>query len=171
MTMDRVDGVDLLTLLSKRPWKARAVGRMLADLHRQLAAIPIGNIDVPTKVGEREAFVHGDLHPGNVLLTDSGPVVIDWEGAGVGAADADSANTWLTVSTADADDVPRLIRPLVGLIRKTVLRAFLNGVPQPRPETIAAVCEARLLDKNMRPRELDRIRAFKGEHTTDSCAV
>ncbi len=67
MTMDRVDGVDLLTLLSKRPWQARTVGRMLADLHRQLAAIPIGNIDLPTKTGERESFIHGDLHPGNVL--------------------------------------------------------------------------------------------------------
>ena len=71
------------------------------------------------------------------------------------------------MATADADDVPRLIRPLVGLIRKTVLRAFLKGVPQPRSETIAAVCDARLHDKNMRPRELDRIRAFKREHTTD----
>ena len=96
MTMDRVEGVDLLTLLSKGPWEARAVGRMLADLHHQLASIPIGNIEVPTKVGEREAFVHGDLHPGNVLLTDNGPVVIDWEGAGVGSADADSATTLAT---------------------------------------------------------------------------
>ena len=72
----------------------------------------------------------------------------------------------MLLATADADDVPRLIRPLVGMIRKTVLQAFLKGVPQPRSETIAAVCDARLQDKNMRPRELDRIRAFKNEYTT-----
>ena len=128
---------------------------MLADTarsrHGSLTRHAIGSIDVPTKVGEREAFIHGDPHPSNVLLTNTGPVVIDWEGAGVGSA----------------DDVPRLIRPLVGLIRKTVLRAFLKDVPQPRSETIAAVCDSRLRDKNMRPRELDRIRAFKSEHTTD----
>ena len=171
MTMDRVDGVELLKLLSKRPWKARNIGRMLADLHCQLAAIPIGNVDVPTKFGAREVFVHGDLHPGNVLLTDHGPIVIDWEGAGVGAADADSATTWMLLATADADNVPRLIRPLVGMIRKTVLQAFLKGVPQPRSETIAAVCDARLQDKNMRPRELDRIRAFKNEHTIGLLSV
>ena len=59
MTMDRVDGVELLALLSKRPWKARRIGRMLAGLHRQLAAIPLRDIDVPTKFGTREVFVHG----------------------------------------------------------------------------------------------------------------
>ncbi len=74
------------------------------------------------------------------------------------------------MATADPDDVPRPIRPLVGLIRRTVLRAFLEGVPRPRAETIAAVCEARLRDKNMRPRELDRIRAFAIEHSTDPLA-
>lgn len=167
MTMDRVDGVDLLTRLSKRPWQARAVGSMLADLHRRLAVIPIGDIDLPTSHGVRESFVHGDLHPGNVLLTANGPVVIDWEGAGIGAADADVATTWLLMATADPDDIPRATRPLVGLIRRTVLRAFLRDVPQPRVETIAAVCTARLGDKNMRPRELERIRAFAIEHATD----
>lgn len=160
MEMDRIDGVDLLTMLTKRPWRARMVGRMLADLHQQLAAIPLDGTDLTAVSGSAEAFVHGDLHPGNVLLTATGPVVIDWEGAGVGAADADVATTWLLLATAEADDVPRVIRPFVGLIRGVVLRAFLRGVSAPRPETIAAVCEHRLDDPNMRPIELARIQAF-----------
>lgn len=164
MEMDRIDGADLLTMLTKRPWRARRTGLMLAELHRQLAAIPLDGSDLTPAFGPAEAFVHGDLHPGNVLLTATGPVVIDWEGAGVGASDADVATTWLLLDTAEADDIPRLVRPLVGLIRRVVLRAFLSGVPVPRSETIAAVCEYRLGDSNMRPIELARIRAFAANH-------
>ena len=167
MTLDRVDGSDLLAELKRRPWRARAVGRMLADLHLRLAMIPIGDTDIPTKVGRREAFTHGDLHPGNVLLTANGPVVIDWEGAGVGAADADAATTWLLLVCAEPDDVPKLIQPIVGLVRRVLLRAFLDGVPRPRGETILAVCDLRLNDKNMKPAELERIRAFRLEHAAE----
>jgi hypothetical protein len=138
---------------------------MLADLHRQLAAIPIGETDLPVRIGPAESYVHGDLHPGNVLLTPTGPIVIDWEGAGVGARDADVATTWLLIDTADADDVPIVIRPLVGVIRRTVLRSFLRRVDAPRPETIAAVCDQRLHDPNMRPAERERIREFASHHS------
>ncbi len=165
MTMDRIDGVDLLTHLSKRPWHARRVGVMLAALHRSLAAIPIGDTVLAGDGERQESFVHGDLHPGNVMLTADGPVVIDWEGAGIGAGDADVATTWLLLATAKTDDVPRWVRPLVGIIRRTVLRTFLSRVDLPHPETLAAVCAERLEDPNMRPRELDRIRSFAHAQT------
>ena len=167
LTMDRVDGVDLLTVLSRKPWRARRVGVLLAELHRQLAAIPIDGIEgVEARFGEPESFVHGDLHPGNVLLTDGGPVVIDWEGAGVGPSDADTVATWLLMEIAEPDDVPRLVKPLVGMIRRTVARAFLRDVERPRIDTIVAVCDARLNDPNMRPQELERIRHFAHHHTS-----
>jgi aminoglycoside phosphotransferase (APT) family kinase protein len=165
IVMDRVRGVDLLTRLMRRPWQARKVGLMLAELHKQLASIAMGETDLSPKLGEPESFIHGDLHPGNVLLAPSGPVVIDWEGAGIGASDADIAITWVLLETADADDVPLIVRPLVGVVRRTVLGAFLREVVRPRTETIVAVCEARLDDKNMRPEELERIRSFAARYS------
>lgn len=165
MTMDRIEGTDLLSHLSRHPWQARRVGVMLATLHRSLAAIPIGDTALPNERERRESFVHGDLHPGNVLLTTDGPVVIDWEGASIGPCDTDVATTWLLLETAEADDIPLLVRPLVGLIRRTVLRTFLSRVDPPRPATMAAVCAERLKDANMRPSELERIRNFAQAHT------
>ncbi len=165
MTMDRIEGIDFLSHLSRRPWQARRVGVILAALHRSLTAIPIGDTALPSEGERRESFVHGDLHPGNVMLTTDGPVVIDWEGASIGARDADVATTWLLLETADADDVPFLVRPLVGFIRRTVLRTFLSRVDLPQPATVAAVCAERIKDANMRPSELERIRGFAQAHT------
>jgi hypothetical protein len=96
-----------------------------------------------------------------VLITSQGPVVIDWEGARLGPRDADVAITWLLIVTGDPDEVPHLLRPVVGLIRSQLLRAFLSGVPTPTRSTVRAVCELRLTDHHMKPVELQRIEQFR----------
>jgi aminoglycoside phosphotransferase (APT) family kinase protein len=164
MVIDRVDGEDLLSQLRRRPWRARRIGALLAELHLDLARIPIDGVAIRTSHEPREALVHGDLHPGNVLAAASGPVVIDWEAAGAGPRDADVATTWLLLSVADADDVPALVGPLVGMIRSALLARFLALVPPPRPATIRAVCDERLADRNMREHERERIRRFRARH-------
>ena len=100
----------------------------------------------------------------NVILTGEGPVVIDWEGARLGPRDADVAATWLLLEIAEVDDISRLLRPLVGLIRSQLLRAFLARVPAPSAPTVRAICASRLTDHNMKPVELERIRAFREQH-------
>lgn len=50
-------------------------GATLAHLHRELHRIP-------TPSGQTDQrIVHLDLHPDNVVLTASGPQVIDWRNA------------------------------------------------------------------------------------------
>lgn len=62
--------------------KIGAASRLSTDERgeaRQLASsLPTGS-----------ALCHGDLHPGNVLMSDRGPVVIDWFDAAVGSPIAD----------------------------------------------------------------------------------
>src|SRR5450432_1213985 len=76
LVMERLGGTDMLADLTRRPWLAGRHGRTLASLHDRLH-----EIDAPA--GLRQAFtggsqvLHLDLHPGNVMLTDRGPVVID----------------------------------------------------------------------------------------------
>jgi Ser/Thr protein kinase RdoA (MazF antagonist) len=168
--MERVAGVDMAKEIERRPWRARRYGAMLADLHRRLGDISVDPSvlaagQVPAEFGTPEAYVHGDLHPLNVLVTDRGPVVIDWEGSRVGPRDADVAITWMLLEIGELDDVPWYLRPIVGLVRSQLLRAFLAGVPKPSTATIRATCEFRLhRDPNMRPVEMERIRLFMAEH-------
>jgi aminoglycoside phosphotransferase (APT) family kinase protein len=169
MVMERVVGVDMLKDLERHPWRARRFGAMLADLHVRLTAIPadpevVEGGDVAVAYGDAEVYVHGDLHPANVILTAAGPVVIDWERARVGPADAEVASTWLLIEVGQPDDVPMPLRLIVGLIRWQLLRSFLARVPRPSRETVRAMCDSRLADPNMRPEELDRIRAFSARH-------
>jgi aminoglycoside phosphotransferase (APT) family kinase protein len=170
MVMERVAGVDRVKDIERRPWRARRYGTMLADLHARLAVIPVapavlGGGDVPVNYGAPEVFVHGDLHPMNVILTVRGPVVIDWEGASLGPRDSDAAMTWLLLSIGELDGVPWYLRPIVGFVRGQLTRRFRAGVPAPSAATIRAVCDYRLTrDRNMRPVEHARIRAFMAEH-------
>jgi aminoglycoside phosphotransferase (APT) family kinase protein len=164
MTMERIDGTDYLSILARRPWRARPIGRMLADLHRRLAEVPVEGLEIRTRGEAAEALVHGDLHPGNVLVGRSGPVVIDWENACAGPRDADVASTWILLSIADVDDVSPLIRPAVSRIRRRLIRSFLAGVDASSPATIRGVCDFRLSDTNLRPHERDRVREFRARH-------
>jgi aminoglycoside phosphotransferase (APT) family kinase protein len=170
MVMERVAGVDMVKDIERRPWRARRYGAMLADLHRRLSEIPVdpavvAGDRVPAAYGTPEVYVHGDLHPMNVILAEHGPVVIDWEGSRIGPRDADAAITWMLLDIGELDDVPRWLRPIVGLVRAQLLRSFLAGVPKPSAATISAACEFRLTrDRNMRPVEMERIRQFMADH-------
>ncbi len=162
LVLDRIDGDDMLTLLATQPWRAVAFARTLADLHVRLRSVTPP--DGLRAAGPPEALVHGDLHPGNVLVTASGPIVIDWEGASAGPADADAATTWLLMVVAEPDGVPAVIRPLVGSIRALMRRVFLRRVGQPSPETVDLVCGIRSADPNFRPAELARVERFRARH-------
>ena len=44
-------------------------------------------------------MLHLDLHPGNVMFTARGPVVIDWTNARAGAPAADVAMAYLIMAS------------------------------------------------------------------------
>ncbi len=162
LVLDRIDGTDMLTLLGRRPWLAIGFARTLADLHVRLREIaPPDDLRAD---GPPVSLVHGDLHPGNVLVTADGPVVIDWENACGGPADFDVATTWLLMFVSEPDDVPAAIRPFVGLVKATMRSTFLRRVGRPSRETVDRVCARRLADPNFRPVEIERVRRFRERH-------
>jgi aminoglycoside phosphotransferase (APT) family kinase protein len=171
LVMERVDGPPMLKVLGDRPWRFAAIADQLADLHTRLVALPIDDRGVAVRFEPAECLVHLDLHPGNVLLTPRGPVVIDWSNAGMGPRGADVATTWILLTIGEADDIAVALRPFVGAIRRRLLRRFLHGVERPRPEVIAMVAEHRSRDWNLRTGELDKLRRFVDGRSRDQAGT
>lgn len=73
------------------------------------------------------ALLHGDLHPGNVLLGSDGPVVIDWFDATVGHPLADVARTALLLQPSGATDLRHLPGAPSALVEQ-VERCYLEQV-------------------------------------------
>ena len=95
----------MLADLASQPWRVARHARVLARLHDQLhqIAAPAG---LRRPFGSGDRIVHLDLHPGNVMLTPDGPVVIDWTNAAAGPTGADVAIACLIMASSDVDDLP-----------------------------------------------------------------
>ena len=157
IVMERVDGPTMLADLARRPWRLLRHAAVLARLHEQVHAVP-GLDWLRAPLGEGGSLLHMDLHPENVLMSARGPVLIDWEGAARGPAEADVALCWLVVAISE---VPG------SAWQRTVGRAgqrlFADTVLRRSGVTVNAACRAeaarfRLLDPHLLPAEAARIR-------------
>jgi aminoglycoside phosphotransferase (APT) family kinase protein len=82
---------------------------------------------------DEKTLCHGDFHPGNVIISPRGPVVIDWMTARSGSPWADVARTslLLTIGVKGAGKmVNPAIRLLIGIFHQTYLNHYLALVPQ-----------------------------------------
>jgi len=79
LVLERIDGPTMARDALRRPWRARAHMRLLAELHQRLHAIEAPPGLAPA--GPGSTLIHLDFHPENVLLSRDGPVVIDWTNA------------------------------------------------------------------------------------------
>jgi aminoglycoside phosphotransferase (APT) family kinase protein len=157
IVMERVDGPTMLAELARRPWRLLRHAAVLARLHEQVHAVP-GLDWLRTPLGEGGSLLHMDLHPANVLMSARGPVLIDWEGAARGPAEADLALCWVVVAMSE---VPGSAwQRAVG---RAGQRLFADTVLRRSGVTVNAACRAeaarfRLLDPHLLPAEAARIR-------------
>ncbi|AYY12502.1 serine/threonine protein kinase [Actinobacteria bacterium YIM 96077] len=86
LEMERLDGPTMVHALLHGQVDVDTAGRILADLHAGLHGVPPLH-----PAGAGSSVVHLDLHPDNVILTASGPYLIDWCNAGDGPPDLDVA--------------------------------------------------------------------------------
>jgi Ser/Thr protein kinase RdoA (MazF antagonist) len=164
--MERIDGRSLLDGIGTRPHRLPAAGRILADLHRRLDAVPAPRVlpcryppDGPTGVAKVAiGVIHGDLHPDNVIMSPDGPVLIDWTNACTGDRGADLAQTWIILEHLGRSH-GRIAQAAEDAARRVLLRTFLRGVDRVRAAAwLEWVATARLDDPNMSEGERERLR-------------
>ena len=188
MVMDRVDGPTMLKDLGTRPWMLWQHARTLAKLHRQLHGIPapdwvptytshpafaemdLGAEPHTTGAGPRpvpaapDALLHLDLHPDNVILSPSGPVVIDWRNTRRGDGAIDDASTWLIMATSEVPDSSLRWR-VIDKVRRLFVAALLRNIDQPAAvRQLPLVARYRLADRNLRDSERPAIHAMLRRH-------
>ncbi|WP_035853817.1 phosphotransferase [Cryptosporangium arvum] len=156
MVLERVDGPTMLADLQRHPWRGSRHARTLADLHERVHAVTappsLRTIGAP---GDR--LLHLDLHPANVLLADTGPVVIDWQGAARGAAATDLAQTYVLLVTSTVPGRTRE-RAVGRAGQGWFARLFRTAAGRTALEAaLPAVAERRLADPSVRAEEVRRI--------------
>lgn len=157
MVMARIDGTDMLSDLARRPWRARQCGRILARMHDLLHEIE-APAWLPRPLGDGNRVLHLDLHPGNVIMTSAGPVVIDWSNGAAGPPGADVAMAALIMRISEVDELPLPVKLIAGRVRRSVVRQFERSASHEAAPWLVAVAKLRLVDRNVRPAEAEVLR-------------
>jgi Ser/Thr protein kinase RdoA (MazF antagonist) len=142
LVMERVHGATLLQALVAEEIAIHDGAQVLADLHRRLHA-------VPPPAGEHESVLHLELHPGNVVLSESqGPVVLDWAHARTGPADLDVAVTGVIIAEVAVDEDTEYTRGA-----RAFLAAFLAAAGGDPASQLDAAVRIRDADESLVPGE------------------
>src|SRR5215472_12666856 len=157
MVMARVDGTDMLSDLARRPWRAARCARILARMHDRLHEIEAPSW-LPQPLGDGNRVLHLDLHPGNVIMTSAGPVVIDWSNGAAGPPGADVAMAALIMRISEVDELPLPVKLIAGRVRRSVVRQFERSASDDAGPWLVEVAKLRLVDRNVRPAEAEVLR-------------
>jgi hypothetical protein len=156
---ERIEGPSLLNELAIKPWNVVKYARLLAKLHARVHEVesPVGleaqrdwatggifekdklTEDKKTRIRQLlnslpdgDRLCHGDFHPGNIIFTHRGLVIIDWMTVSKGVASGDIARTSIILEAASAPEGTPM-RWLLEWVRKLFLKVYLNTYFKLRP--------------------------------------
>jgi aminoglycoside phosphotransferase (APT) family kinase protein len=153
----RVSGVSMLQDMNTRPWMIFKHARTLAELQVKVNQLSIPGLhsgkaellntlkhapelddelrkkvlDHCASLADGELVCHGDFHPGNVLLTEQGAVIIDWMTASAGNPWGDVARTGMLLSIGAKNagkQVSPILRAFIRLYRQVYLKRYMSLV-------------------------------------------
>ena len=151
IVLERISGDDLFEIIARNPWRifslSSLTARLQANMHQKAAppalspvreshrqaisdsGAPAEFTDAALKSLDRlpdgDRLLHGDFHPGNIMLGDQGPVIIDWTNAMRGSPEADFARSMLILRLgAPPSNLPLLIRIFALFARSLMIRTY-----------------------------------------------
>lgn len=150
LAMDRVDGELLIDEAAFAPMRVSGWAKRFAAVHVAVMSCETSDLPLLTDIlaekieaadltkahrdkalsilaaaPEADAVLHGDFHPGNVIVDDSDATVVDWIDAARGSPSADVARTlWLLSPATVSESVPnrRVALTLQSMFRKSYVK-------------------------------------------------
>jgi len=168
LVFERVDGRSMLSVLGSKPWLCVRLAHQFAELHARIHQqtvtglpslkeglertiremesltenVKTAALDRLADMPEGEALCHLDFHPDQVMLTTSGPVVIDWMNAQKGQPAADVAYTHIILRIGSAPDTGWFKKQLTNLLRGIFTHTYLRHYLKLNPMVTQAEIDA-----------------------------
>jgi len=152
----KCDGEPMGEDLAKHPWRIVSYALTLAELHAGMHARPM-QADIPPlrrrlehkirdakplpenpraaalkaleSMPDGDRLCHGDFHPGNILLSQPEPVVIDWIDAAIGSPLADVARTSILALGMAATQPTKIANFGIRILHDVYLRRYFQLRP------------------------------------------
>ncbi|MBG0786154.1 MAG: phosphotransferase [Anaerolineaceae bacterium] len=149
---ERVNGPTMLALANQKPWLVVRLAKQFAELQTEIHKQEVSGLpsqreslmrvieevdDLPDDLKSRvldllrtlpdgKALCHFDFHPDQVILTDGGPMVLDWMTAKQGNPLSDVARTGIILKFGQSPSIGWATRTLISLWRGVFYRAYLS---------------------------------------------
>ncbi len=163
---ERLDGPSMLDYMAGHPAEIPALGRQFAELHAQMhdcnrpelpsqragfvaaieyapqlsAALKQAALRQLNGLADGQAVCHGDYHPGNLVMTRRGPLVIDWMSARCGNPVADVARTTLMFRMARVPEYYSAeTQQALELARRSFYETYLSAYLTRRPFAVEEI--------------------------------
>lgn len=153
IVLQRLDGISLMERMMVNPLRFRGCAKLMAELHLQIHAKlgtslpslkerlrktilqiePLDDnlrkfaMDTLEALSDGKAICHLDFHPGQIMLTQDGPKVLDWMTALKGDPHADVAQTLVLMKVASVANLGWRMRIFVGMTRGLIKRFYLRS--------------------------------------------
>jgi hypothetical protein len=149
---ERVEGLTLTSHMLRDVLKIRSFSRQLAHYHiaiQQPCDLGIASVAIKLKedieavdelsqtekmklyhyidaLPEGSCLCHFDFHPGNIIMQNGKPVVIDWMTACTGDKLADVARTGVLLKHSELATKPFPVRKIIKLFQRTIYKSYIK---------------------------------------------